>query len=204
MFKLPVFVMCLVPLSVMIFDGWRGDLGANPIEELTHRTGGWTLRLLLITLAITPMWEITRRHELMGVRRMLGLFAFFYAVLHFAIYVWFDQFFDWEEIFNDIAKRPFITVGLLGFIILIPLAMTSTRGMQRRLKHYWFIIHRGIYVAAILGVLHFWWLVKADVQEPAVYAVILSVLLGYRLVRIKQKHFPLKSTSASSQKSSYQ
>ena len=182
----------------MIFDGWQGELGANPIEELTHRTGGWTLRLLLITLAITPLWEITQWRELMGMRRLLGLFAFFYAALHFTTYIWLDQFFDWNEIFNDITKRPFITVGFLGFIILIPLAMTSSMAMRQRLKHYWVIMHRGIYVASILGVLHFWWLVKADFLEPAIYTVILTLLLGYRLVRIKRGDFPFKSPRVSS------
>ncbi len=198
MYKSLVFVICLVPLSTMIFDGWQGELGANPIEELTHRTGGWTLRLLLITLAITPLWEITQWRELMGMRRLLGLFAFFYAALHFTTYIWLDQFFDWNEIFKDITKRPFITVGFLGFIILIPLAMTSSMAMRQRLKHYWVIMHRGIYVASILGVLHFWWLVKADFLEPAIYTVILTLLLGYRLVRIKRGDFPFKSPRVSS------
>lgn len=181
-----VFVACLAPLVWLAWQGLHDGLGANPIEELTHRTGDWTLRLLLITLAVTPLRQTLGWTALMRVRRMLGLFTFFYACAHFAVYLWLDQFFDWREIAADIADRPYITVGFAAFLGLVPLAATSTRGMVRRLGRNWVRLHRAVYVIAILGVVHFWWLVKADVREPAIYAVVLALLLGYRLLRARQ------------------
>ncbi len=181
-----VFVACLVPLGLMAWQGLNDALGANPIEELTHRTGDWTLRLLLITLAVTPLRQTLGWTALMRLRRMLGLFGFFYACLHLTVYLWLDQFFDWGEIAADIAERPYITVGFAAFVALIPLAATSTRGMVRRLGRHWVRLHKAIYAIAILGVLHFWWLVKADVREPAIYAAVLTLLLGYRLLRARR------------------
>ncbi len=175
-----IFIICLIPLALVVWDGFHDALGANPIETLSHRTGEWTLRFLLITLAITPIrrlfgWTWTRRF-----RRMLGLYAFFYACLHFLTWLVLDQFFDWDEIIKDIIKRPYITVGFSAFILLIPLAVTSTKGMMRRLGHRWGRLHRLIYVIAVLGAIHYLWLVKADNQQPLIYAAVLIVLLGLR------------------------
>ena len=180
--KPAVFVLCLAPLGLMVFDGFTGGLGVNPVETITHRTGDWTLRLLLLTLAMTPLRRLLGWGWPLRVRRMLGLFSFFYACLHLLTYVWLDQFFDLWAIVDDVIERPFITVGMLAFIGLIPLAITSTNGMMRRLGRRWKVLHRLVYPVAVLGVVHFWWLVKADVREPLLYALILGVLLGYRVV----------------------
>jgi methionine sulfoxide reductase heme-binding subunit len=180
--KPAIFAACLMPLAWMTWQGLFGaGLGANPIEEITHRTGDWTLRLLLITLAVSPLLRITGLKWLIRFRRMLGLFAFFYATLHFFTYLWLDQFFDPGAIVKDIVKRPFITVGFLAFMLLIPLAATSTSAMMRKLGPVWNKLHSLIYLIAVLGVLHFWWLVKADIREPALYAAILVGLLGVRV-----------------------
>lgn len=184
-----LFTLCLMPLSLLVWHGFTSGLGANPIEEITHRTGQWALRMLLITLSVTPLRQITGWHWLIRFRRMLGLYAFFYAVLHFTTYVWLDQFFWWQGIVEDVIERPFITVGFVAFMLMIPLAITSTRGMVRRLKRKWALLHRAIYLVAILGVVHFWWLVKVDVREPAIYAVVLAMLLGYRLLRAVKRQF---------------
>lgn len=178
--KALVFLLCLLPLALLAWDGLRADLGTNPIEEVTHRTGDWTLRLLLITLTVTPARGLLGWHFLLRLRRMLGLFAFFYACLHFLTYVWLDQFFWWDEIAKDIVQRPFITVGFAAFLLLIPLALTSTKKMMKRLGRRWQQLHRLIYVIATLGVLHYLWLVKADVQRPLTYGALLAVLLAYR------------------------
>jgi sulfoxide reductase heme-binding subunit YedZ len=167
-----LFVVCLVPFVLLVIGAVNDTLGTNPVETMTHKTGEWTLRLLLITL--------TGSNWLIKLRRMTGLFAFFYACLHFLTYIWFDQYFDLMEIAADIPKRPFITVGFTAFVLLIPLAATSTNKMMRRLKKNWTRVHKLVYVVAVLGVLHFLWVVKADTFEPLVYAVILLVLLGYR------------------------
>ena len=156
------------------------SLGTNPVERITHETGDWTLRFLLITLTITPLRRLSGNSWLIKLRRLFGLFAFFYACLHFLTYIWFDHYFDWIEIVKDIPKRPFITVGFIAFVLLIPLAATSTNRMMRRLKKNWVKLHKLVYVIAVLGVLHFLWLVKADILEPMIYASILLVLLGYR------------------------
>ncbi len=181
--KPAVFFVCLFPLGLLVWDGFSGALGAEPIEELTHRTGDWALRLLLITLAITPARQIFGWRALIRLRRMLGLFAFFYALLHALIYVVLDIGFYWQEIFEDVVKRPYITAGFSAFVVLIPLALTSTKGMMRRLGRYWQPLHRLVYGAATLAVFHYLWLVKADLRSPLIYAAILSMLLGYRLWR---------------------
>jgi sulfoxide reductase heme-binding subunit YedZ len=175
-----LFVVCLVPFLLLLTGAVNDTLGTNPVETMTHETGEWTLRLLLITLMITPLRRLTGNNWLIRLRRMFGLFAFFYACLHFITYIWFDHYFDWMEIARDIPKRPFITVGFTAFVLLIPLAATSTNKMMRRLKKNWTRLHKLIYVAAVLGVLHFLWVVKADTLEPMIYAVMLLILLGYR------------------------
>jgi len=181
--KPAVFAACLVPLAWLLWDGFHHHLGANPIEKITHRTGGWALKFLLITLAITPLRRITGWNLIIRVRRMLGLYAFFYACLHFLTWLVFDHFFDPVTIIKDIIKRPYITVGFIAFVLLIPLAVTSTNAMMRRLGSRWAQLHQLVYVIATLGVLHFLWLVKADVREPAVYGCTLAALLGWRVWR---------------------
>ena len=177
-----LFIICLVPFIVLTVGAVNDTLGANPVEKLTLETGEWTLRLLLLTLVITPLRRITGHAWLIKLRRMLGLFTFFYACLHFTTYIWLDQFFDWQEILIDIPKRPFITVGFAAFVLLIPLALTSTNSMMRLLKKRWVQLHKLIYVIAVLGCLHFLWVVKADTLEPLIYFVILLILLGYRAI----------------------
>jgi len=179
--KLLVFVLCLLP-ALQLALGWRADaLGANPIETITRASGEWTLRLLLIGLCVTPLRRITGLHWLVRLRRMLGLFAFAYAAAHFMTYLWLDQFFDWRAIATDILERPFITVGFAAFVLLLPLAATSNAFAIRRLGgRRWQALHRSVYAIAIMGVVHFWWLVKADVLAPLVYALILAALLGAR------------------------
>ncbi|MDH5512970.1 MAG: sulfoxide reductase heme-binding subunit YedZ, partial [Gammaproteobacteria bacterium] len=160
----------------------NNDLGANPIETLNRYTGDWVLRFLMITLTVTPLRRLTGWNGLLRYRRMLGLFAFFYACLHFLSYVWLDQFFALSEILRDVAKRPYITVGFTSFLMLIPLAVTSTSGMIRRLgAKRWQQLHRLVYFIGIGGVVHFLWLVKSDLREPLVYAAILALLLGFRI-----------------------
>jgi len=194
--KLVLFVVCLVPAGVLGWNFYHDQLGANPFEALTRESGEWTLRFLLLTLLMTPLRGILHRPWPLQLRRMLGLYSFFYACLHLLTYLWFDQFFNWQEIANDILKRPFITVGITAWILLLPLAVTSTNGMMRRLGRRWKRLHRSIYLIAILGVLHFVWLVKADLREPLIYAGLLVVLLGYRIAKWRQKR-ELASLSAS-------
>ncbi|MEW6165495.1 MAG: protein-methionine-sulfoxide reductase heme-binding subunit MsrQ [Pseudomonadota bacterium] len=180
--KTLTFVLCLLPLGWYGWNAWHDMLGANPIEAVTRGLGTWTLNLLLITLAVTPLRKLTGWHAAMRLRRMLGLFAFFYAVLHLTTYLWFDQFFDWQEIARDILKRPFITVGMAAFVLLIPLALTSNNRAIRRLGgRRWQALHRGVYAIAILAVLHYSWLVKADQSQPLLYGGILAGLLGIRV-----------------------
>ena len=187
--KLGVFSACLIPLALLVWEGVTGNLGANPIEAVTHQTGIWTLRFLLISLAVTPARRLSGWNGLIRFRRMLGLFAFFYAGLHFTTYIWLDQFFVVEDIVKDVIERPFITVGFLGFVILVPLAMTSTAKMIKRLGgKRWQLLHRLVYTSAVAGVVHYLWLVKADVQLPLIYGSILAVLLGYRLWGICARH----------------
>ena len=182
-FKPVVFAACLIPLALLGWKAYNGALGANPIEVITHSTGDWILRFLLITLSITPLRKLTGQLWLIRYRRMFGLFAFFYGVLHFLTYIWLDKFFALHEMLADVVKRRFITVGFTGFVLLLPLAITSTTGWIRRLGgKRWQALHRLIYVSATAGVIHYVWLVKADLRKPLQYAAILSLLLGYRLV----------------------
>jgi methionine sulfoxide reductase heme-binding subunit len=179
--KLWLFGICLLPLLRLIVLGGSGGLGANPIEFITRSTGTWTLTGLLLTLSVTPLRRLTGRAELIRYRRMLGLFTFFYACLHFVTYIWLDQFFDPAAIAKDIVKRPFITVGFTAFVLLIPLAATSTHAMMRRLGRRWQQLHRLVYPIALLGVVHYLWLVKKDLTEPLIYGAVLLVLLALRL-----------------------
>jgi sulfoxide reductase heme-binding subunit YedZ len=182
-FKPVVFLACLGPLGRLVWRAYSGNLGANPIERITHSTGDWTLTFLLITLAITPVRKLTGQLWLIRYRRMFGLFAFFYVVLHFLTYIWLDKFFDLHAMLADVAKRRFITVGFTGFLLLIPLAVTSTTGWIRRLGgKRWQALHRLIYFSAIAGVIHYYWLVKADKHKPLEYGAVLAVLLGYRVI----------------------
>ncbi|HHH46354.1 MAG TPA: sulfoxide reductase heme-binding subunit YedZ [Thiotrichales bacterium] len=175
------FVACLLPAAWLGFAALTDRLGANPIEAVTRGLGDWALRFLLITLAVTPLVRRTGWTWWMRKRRMLGLFAFFYASLHLLGYLWLDQFFDWSEIGRDILKRPFITLGMLSWLLLVPLAATSTRAMMRRLGRHWKRLHRMIYVIAPLAVVHYFLLVKADWREPLLYLLITLILLGLRL-----------------------
>jgi len=181
--KALVWLLSLAPLAWLVYGAFNSLLGANPIEYITRATGDWTLRLLLLSLAITPLRRLTGWHPLIRFRRLLGLFAFFYAVLHLLTYLWFDKFFDLAEILKDIQKRPFITVGVAALLVLVPLAVTSTAGWIRRLGRYWQPLHRAVYLAAGLGILHYLWLVKADRRGPLTYAALLAALLLARLIR---------------------
>ena len=177
-----VFLLSLSPLVLLAWNAYNGDLSANPISDITNVTGTWTLRFLLITLAVTPLRMISGWNIMSQLRRMLGLFAFFYVCLHFTTYIWLDQFFQFDEILKDIGKRPFITVGFASFILLIPLAITSTNRMMKWLGgRRWRLLHRLVYATAIGGVIHYLWLVKADKQRPIIYGVLFAILLGYRV-----------------------
>jgi len=181
--KILIWVACLTPLLRLGWKGLTGGLGANPIEFITLSTGTWTLVFLLATLAITPLRRLSGQSWLIRFRRLVGLFAFFYGVLHFITYVWLDKFFDVQDMIKDVAKRPFITAGFLAFLLLVPLAATSTAGAIRWMGgRRWQLLHRLIYVSGISAVVHFWWKVKADVRKPAIYAAVLGILLGLRLV----------------------
>jgi sulfoxide reductase heme-binding subunit YedZ len=185
--KAVLFVLSLAPLARLVAAGtldWFGGLGSNPVELVTRSTGTWTLVFLCAGLAVTPLRRLTGLQWLVRLRRMIGLFAFFYATLHFTTYLWFDQWFDWPAIWTDIVKRPFITMGVVGFVLLVPLAATSTDAMMRRLGRRWSALHRAVYAAAAVGVLHFWWhkAGKNDYSEVGWYAAALALLLGWRLV----------------------
>ena len=187
--KPTLFVVCLLPFVLLILQSLDGSIGPNPVQAITHATGDWALRMLLITLAVTPLRRVTGWAWLIRLRRMLGLFAFFYAALHFCTYLWLDQFFDWAAIVEDIAKRPYITVGFAALVLMTPLAVTSTKGWLRRLGPRWKRLHQLVYPIAILGVLHYLWLVKADLLEPGIYAAILAALLLARVPfgRLRQR-----------------
>ena len=177
-----LFSAALVPVVSLGVGAWRDSLGANPIETITRSTGLWTLRLVIVTLAVTPLRRLTGWNEVVRVRRMLGLFAFFYGTLHLMTYLWLDQFFDWQAIAKDVVKRPFITAGFSAYVLLVPLAATSTAGMIRRLGgRAWRRLHRLAYVAAALGVVHYWWLVKLDTRPPRNYGLLLGALLAIRV-----------------------
>jgi len=180
--KVAVFLACLGPLASLLWRYRADDLGANPIEVITRSTGSTTLVFLLLTLSITPLRKLSRQPWLIRFRRMLGLFAFFYGCLHFTTYIWLDQFFDWANMVKDVQKRPFITAGFTGFVLMIPLALTSTAWAVRTMGgRRWQWLHRLIYGSATAGVIHFLWLVKKDISEPLMYAGVLAVLLAYRL-----------------------
>jgi sulfoxide reductase heme-binding subunit YedZ len=186
--KIPVFLLCLVPALLLARNAYLQILGPNPIETITHDTGDWTLNFLAVTLCISPLRRLLGLPDLIRFRRMLGLFAFFYGCLHFATYLWLDKFFDFHEIVNDVWKRPFITVGFLGFMAMVPLALTSTAGWIRRLGgRRWQMLHRLIYLSACAGVVHYYWLVKSDVRKPLLYGGIMAVLLGERVVAAARK-----------------
>lgn len=182
-----VHLLALTPAAIL---GWQirqewltgsGGLGADPVAEIEHRLGLWALRLLMITLAITPLRQLTGQPVFLRFRRMLGLYVFFYATLHFTAYLVLDLRGYWTQIFEEIAKRPYITVGFTAWLLLLPLAITSTQAAIRRLGRHWAQLHRLVYAIGVLAVLHFWWLVKSDIREPALYAGILAALLGWRL-----------------------
>ena len=179
--KVPVFIACLGPLVYLVWKALHQELGPNPIEFVTHETGDWTLIFLVLTLAVTPARKIFRRPELIRFRRMLGLFVFFYGCLHFSTWIGLDKFFDFAEMLKDVRKRPFITAGFTGFALMIPLALTSTAGWIRRLGgKRWQLLHRLIYVSALAGVVHYYWLVKSDVRKPVLYGTLVMLLLLYR------------------------
>ncbi|HEY6926076.1 MAG TPA: protein-methionine-sulfoxide reductase heme-binding subunit MsrQ [Steroidobacteraceae bacterium] len=195
-YKPVIFVASLIPCAWLLCGafGWFDlSLGADPVKKLEHECGKWALNFLLITLLVTPLRQLAGLTHLPRLRRMLGLFAFFYAALHFTVYVALDLEFNFRELFGDIAKRPYITIGFIALMLLIPLAVTSTNKMMRRLGRRWQKLHRLIYVIAVLGVWHFYWQVKRDVREPLIYAGILALLLGYRWARARQR----KATSTS-------
>lgn len=182
--KPALFFLCSIPFLALAYGAYSFKLGANPVETITHETGEWGLRFLLITLAVTPVRQIFGWHVLIRYRRMLGLFAFFYVCIHFSTFLVLDHFFDWRSMLDDIIKKNYILVGFLSFVLMIPLAATSTNKMVRRLGGAnWRRLHRLVYACAILGVLHFLWLVKSDITEPMIYILILAALLGYRIYK---------------------
>jgi sulfoxide reductase heme-binding subunit YedZ len=189
--KVVLFLLCLVPLADLGWQVYKGTL-ANPVEYITHTTGDWIIRFLLITLSITPLRMILNQPQLTRFRRMFGLFAFFYGLLHFTTWFWLDKSLDFSEMGKDILKRPFITAGMTGLALMIPLAITSTAGWVRRLGfNRWQALHRLVYVSATAGVIHYYWLVKSDIRLPVMYGGILAILLGYRLVVRIRKGSPV-------------
>jgi len=187
-----LFLLCLLPLAWLVYGAVRGHLGANPVETITHATGDWSLRLLLVTLAMTPLRNWSGWTWPIRVRRMLGLFAFFYVCLHFSTWLVFDHALDLADMAADIVKRPYITVGFSAFVLLMPLAATSNAFSQKRLGRRWKQLHRLVYVIGTLGVLHYLWLVKADVREPAIYGLVLLALLAARHPFLQKRLRPLR------------
>ncbi len=182
--KPALFLACLWPLGWLVYNMFFGDLGANPVETITNTTGIWTLRFLAITIAITPIRWLTKWNPIITFRRMIGLFAFFYGTVHFLIYFVLDRSLMFDGLWEDIVERPYITVGFTAFVLMIPLALTSTQASIRRLGgKRWNLLHKLVYVSAALGVVHYWWKVKLDVTDPMVYAAIVAALLGVRVVR---------------------
>lgn len=192
-FKSAIFAAALVPAAALAYGFYTNDLTANPIDYITDTTGYTALSLLLLSLSITPLRRLTGRNELIRLRRMLGLLAFFYACLHVSTWLVLDWFFDFASMAADIVERPFITIGMLTFVLLIPLAATSTTGMIRRLGKRWQQLHRLVYLAGLTAVIHFWWVVKADFREPRLFALALSVLLGFRAWWMLRSRLPLRS-----------
>jgi len=194
--KLVLFVNALVPLALMLWDLWRRQVGANPLEFVTRTTGMLTLVFLFITLAVSPLRRITGLNWLVRFRRMLGVFAFFYGLLHLLTYVAFDRFFRLATIPSDVANRRFIAVGMAAFLLMLPLAITSTDWMIKRLGgKRWALLHRAVYVAAILGALHYYMLVKSDLRLPLTFAFVLAVLLGFRIFAKYYQNHDRTSTS---------
>jgi methionine sulfoxide reductase heme-binding subunit len=196
--KAALFAICLVPFATLVWRALHSGLGANPVEFVQHATGDWTLRFLVFTLSITPLRKLLNLPDLIRFRRMLGLFAFFYVCLHFLTYIGPDQSFDLGGMWKDVQKRRFITVGFTAFVLLIPLALTSTAGWVRRLGgRRWQMLHRAIYVSAVCGVIHYYWLVKSDVRKPLFYAALVAILLAWRLADwfSRRKRQPAQSSA---------
>ena len=180
--KVVLFLTCLVPLGIIIWGILNHEFDANPPQLIEHATGDWTIRFLVFTLAVTPLRKLLHIPQLIRFRRMVGLFAFFYVCLHFTTYLWLDKFFSWPDIWADLHKRTYIIAGFTGFVLLVPLALTSTAGWIRRLGgKRWQMLHRLVYAAAVAGVIHYYWLVKSDVRKPLLYAFLVGILLAYRL-----------------------
>lgn len=194
-----LFVLALLPLVWLGWGAWQDTLGANPLETITRSLGEWALRFLLLTLLVSPLRRATGWAAVLRLRRMVGLFAFFYASLHWLSYLWLDQFFDWQEIWYDISKRPFIAAGMLAFLMLLPLALTSTQAAMRRLGRNWQRLHWLVYPLTVLALVHFWWLAdsKLTTDRPLVYSIMLAVLLAERLFRLRQRSISASSRSAS-------
>ena len=189
--KVAVFLLCLVPIAWLAFAAFTDHLSANPIKDITEETGTWALRFLLLTLCVTPFRKLTGWTEVIRYRRMLGLYAFFYGFMHFLTYAWLDQFFSIPGIVQDVYKRPFITAGFSAFVVMIPLAITSTKKRIARLGgRRWQLLHRLTYVGAIAGVVHYLWLVKADTERPLIYGLLLSILLGFRVLQSLRSNRP--------------
>ncbi|MGA2723669.1 MAG: protein-methionine-sulfoxide reductase heme-binding subunit MsrQ [Bryobacteraceae bacterium] len=181
--KVLVFLLCLAPLFRLAWRVWNQDVTANPTEFIQHFTGDWTIRLIVATLAVTPLRKLLGVPDLIRFRRMIGLFAFFYACLHFLTYLWLDKLFNFPAMLKDVGKRPFITAGFAAFVCLIPLALTSTAGWIRRLGgKRWRRLHSLVYVTAIAAVAHYYWLVKSDIRQPMLYATLVALLLAWRVV----------------------
>ncbi|MDG0996185.1 MAG: sulfoxide reductase heme-binding subunit YedZ [Gammaproteobacteria bacterium] len=186
--KAAVIALIAIPMLLLCWQFLQDELGANPIEEITHQSGNWALMLLLMSLSVSPLRRQFGLHFLQSYRRILGLATFAYGCFHFSIYLFLDQFLDYAAIAEDILERPYITLGMTALMLMIPLALTSTKAMQQRLQQRWNQLHRLSYVIALLAVAHFWWLVKADIRQPLIFAAILLVLLGYRyLVWLRAK-----------------
>jgi len=189
--KVGIFALCLTPLGLLLWRGTHDGLGANPIEFITHSTGDWALRFLVLTLAVTPARKLLNLPQLVRFRRMLGLFAFFYASLHLATYIWLDKFFDFPAMLKDVARRPFIAAGFTAFLLLVPLAVTSTAGWIRRLGgRRWQALHRIVYFSAAAAVVHYYWLVKSDVRLPLFYGALVGLLLLWRIVHRRRPTQP--------------
>ncbi|MCK5898527.1 MAG: sulfoxide reductase heme-binding subunit YedZ [Methylococcales bacterium] len=183
--KILVFIISLVPVSLLLYDAFTDQLGANPIETLHFRLGDWALRFLCLGLAITPIKKMTGIKELVRFKRLLGLYAFFYASLHFLVYICLDLSFSMDQLMDEIPKSPYIIVGLITYSLLIPLALTSTKKMQKRLGQKWRRLHRLVYLIAILAVVHYLWLTKIDITEPLIYMGVIGVLLGFRMIKFR-------------------
>lgn len=180
--KIVLFLACLLPIAILMYQYANDLLSANPLDDITDTTGTWTLRFVMLTLAVTPLRKVTGWSSLGRFRRMIGLFAFFYGALHLTTYLWLDKFFEWEEVIADIVKRPFITVGVASLLLMVPLALTSFDKMIKWMGgKRWRALHRLVYLTGIGGVIHYLWLVKADIQRPLTYGAILAILLSYRV-----------------------